>query len=226
MEKWRAHYRNDVAENGSHVKGFARFLFVFQALTQIYVTLNYLIPFVYEDFDPWVQYYLKVFAFYLFIMCMTNWLCVILYSSEYVPSRDRPDVDTRQWWERAPERFGSNTSLIQAASNLGSRAAVDVSEKGGLPWKYCQKCQMDIPPRAHHCRFCRRCILRRDHHCFLIGCCIGHWNQRYFVVLAGYATVVGYYGAYLTITYLRYHHDNDMSLWVYFLPCTAYKVTS
>ena len=53
-------------------------------------------------------------------------------------------------------------------------------------WSFCDKCKLQVPPRAHHCNVCRVCILKRDHHCFLLGTCIGHWNQRYFIMLSIY----------------------------------------
>eukprot|EP00002_Diphylleia_rotans_P024084 TRINITY_DN4748_c0_g2_i3.p1 TRINITY_DN4748_c0_g2~~TRINITY_DN4748_c0_g2_i3.p1 ORF type:complete len:162 (-),score=30.87 TRINITY_DN4748_c0_g2_i3:560-1045(-) len=30
---------------------------------------------------------------------------------------------------------------------------------------FCQICNMNRPPRAHHCKVCRRCVMRMDHHC-------------------------------------------------------------
>lgn len=130
--------------------------------------------------------------------------------------------------DNPPDRFGGNISLSPSHSHRlhnGHAVVVDVTEKGGLPWRYCKRCEMMVPPRCHHCKFCHRCMLRRDHHCHLVGCCIGHWNQRYFVVLAAYGLVVGYCGAYLTITYLRHHHDPDDSLWNYFLPYSLFQVS-
>jgi hypothetical protein len=52
----------------------------------------------------------------------------------------------------------------------------------------------------------------------------GHWNQRYFIVLAGYGIIVGYVGAYMTLIYLYHHHQEGESLWMYFLPLTFIKV--
>lgn len=49
-------------------------------------------------------------------------------------------------------------------------------------WHLCTHCQM-LVPRAWHCRLCNRCMLKRDHHCNITANCIGHANQRYFVVL-------------------------------------------
>ena len=45
------------------------------------------------------------------------------------------------------------------------------------------------------------------------------------MVLAWHAMVVGYVGAYLTITYLRGHYDaREDSLWNYLLPVTVVQV--
>ncbi|XP_025092403.1 probable protein S-acyltransferase 4 isoform X2 [Pomacea canaliculata] len=228
MEK---HYR-DGSPHGSHAKTSLRVLFVFQAVTQLYVTLNYLVPFIFASFDPWTQYFLKVFVVYVCIVTCANWLCTICFSSKYVASRDRPDLDTRYSGETPAEHFGANKSLSQpypsertdpsAAAN--GHHLLEVSEKGGMPWHYCSRCRMFVPPRTSHCKFCNVCVLRRDHHCHMMGVCIGHWNQRYFVVLAGYCIIVGYIGAYMTLSWLGHHHDSQSSLWRYFLPYSFYLV--
>ena len=76
-EKLRARYKE--GGPGSRAARFARALFVFQAVTQLYVTLRYLVPFVFQGFDPWAQYFLKVFACYICVMGLANWLCILLY---------------------------------------------------------------------------------------------------------------------------------------------------
>ncbi|ESO83216.1 hypothetical protein LOTGIDRAFT_133861 [Lottia gigantea] len=65
------------------------------------------------------------------------------------------------------------------------------------------KCNLQVPPRAHHCNICQSCILKRHHHCYLVGKCIGFKNQRYFIVLAFYSVIVSFWGLYLTVVYLR-----------------------
>ncbi len=33
-------------------------------------------------------------------------------------------------------------------------------------WKrWCKKCQLYKPERAHHCKTCKKCVLKMDHHC-------------------------------------------------------------
>jgi len=30
--------------------------------------------------------------------------------------------------------------------------------------RWCRKCNVAKPPRAHHCKICKRCVLKMDHH--------------------------------------------------------------
>jgi palmitoyltransferase len=38
-------------------------------------------------------------------------------------------------------------------------------------FKFCQKCNIYKPFRAHHCSVCNRCVLKMDHHCPWINNC-------------------------------------------------------
>ncbi len=57
------------------------------------------------------------------------------------------------------------TSLTDDANKFLER------EIGHLSWKWCEKCEQNQPPRAHHCKVCDVCVLKRDHHCFFTGKC-------------------------------------------------------
>ncbi|KAL8558505.1 hypothetical protein ACOMHN_059246 [Nucella lapillus] len=210
---------------------FMRALFLFQLSTQTYVTLRHLLPWFLEETGPFRLWFPHMVALYLFAVFVLNWVCVIRYSSEYTP---RAISDPRH--DMRMNGLAANSSLQQCSSgsnttpmdtlylrDSGSHVTVDITEKGGLPWGYCSRCEMDTPPRTVHCRFCRVCVLRRDHHCHLVGCCIGHWNQRFFVAMAANGMVVGCLGAYLTLGYLYYHHSSEETLWNYFLPVAVVK---
>ncbi|KAF8550647.1 zf-DHHC-domain-containing protein [Imleria badia] len=56
-------------------------------------------------------------------------------------------------------------------------------------YRYCNRCQIVKPSRAHHCRACGTCILKYDHHCPWIGQCVGAFNQKFFVNFLQWATV-------------------------------------
>jgi len=55
--------------------------------------------------------------------------------------------------------------------------------------RFCQKCNVPKPERAHHCRVCDRCVLKMDHHCPWINNCVGHKNHKYFLLFLIYATL-------------------------------------
>ena len=79
-EKLKAHYHGGVAARSrTRTAGAARAMFAVQAVTQIYVTVFFLVPYVFQDFDPFLQYCVKVWACYMCISCVANWLCVICY---------------------------------------------------------------------------------------------------------------------------------------------------
>ncbi|XP_036332701.1 probable palmitoyltransferase ZDHHC24 [Rhagoletis pomonella] len=74
----------------------------------------------------------------------------------------------------------------------------DASEKG---WHSCERCKKLTPPRSYHCKVCKKCILKRDHHCVFTGCCVGHYNMRYFALFLVYMFV----GSLLSFFYLSYY---------------------
>lgn len=49
-------------------------------------------------------------------------------------------------------------------------------------WKrYCKKCRLFKPPRAHHCSKCQKCVLQMDHHCPWTMNCVGNDNFSHFM---------------------------------------------
>ncbi|KAJ7493473.1 DHHC palmitoyltransferase-domain-containing protein [Mycena latifolia] len=49
------------------------------------------------------------------------------------------------------------------------------------PHRWCSRCAIVKPYRAHHCRVCGTCILKFDHHCPWIGQCVGARNHKFFL---------------------------------------------
>lgn len=63
--------------------------------------------------------------------------------------------------------------------------------------RYCRTCKIMRPPLASHCSSCNHCVKTFDHHCVFMGNCIGHRNQKWFVLFlistsiwAGFITVM------------------------------------
>eukprot|EP00474_Spongospora_subterranea_P002689 CRZ03147.1 hypothetical protein [Spongospora subterranea] len=58
-------------------------------------------------------------------------------------------------------------------------------------FRYCRKCSLFKPDRAHHCQSCGRCTLRLDHCCVFIGNCIGQSNHKFFLLLLFWTSASG-----------------------------------
>lgn len=59
----------------------------------------------------------------------------------------------------------------------------------GAAYRYCTKCCVWKPDRAHHCSSCNKCILKMDHHCPWFATCIGFHNHKFFVQFLAYVAV-------------------------------------
>ncbi|XP_075165782.1 putative palmitoyltransferase ZDHHC24 [Haematobia irritans] len=73
-------------------------------------------------------------------------------------------------------------------------------------WRFCSVCEVVAPIRSWHCDSCRCCILKRDHHCIFTGNCIGHRNQRYFVLFIVYVIIGCSYCCLYNSAYFWYIH--------------------
>lgn len=78
-------------------------------------------------------------------------------------------------------------------------------------WTKCDKCDRFVPPRTRHCSICDRCILKRDHHCFFTGCCVGFYNQRYFIMYNLHGALSCLAALWYLKTYLGSHYVELLS---------------
>ncbi|XP_048730192.2 uncharacterized protein LOC125647529 isoform X1 [Ostrea edulis] len=221
MEKWRRHVekKKKTGHDIRIAKIIITCLLTFQIPSQLFIFMCYIIPNLFADYDPWVQYYLKVLVVMFCLEFCANYLCVKLYDTKYRKSRDNPQPQgIYERWNNPPDKFVPLLIHTNGVTNghLGDN-------HGAIPWTYCDICKLDIPPRAHHCDFCKACVLKRDHHCFMVGTCIGYKNQRYFVVMAFYTIICGLIAAVFTFNYLD-HIDWHGTPWTdFFLPITMYR---
>ncbi|KAH8401256.1 hypothetical protein KR009_004139 [Drosophila setifemur] len=65
--------------------------------------------------------------------------------------------------------------------------------------RFCEKCKIIKPDRAHHCSVCSCCVLKMDHHCPWVNNCVNFYNYKYFVLFLGYALVYCLYVAFTTL---------------------------
>ncbi|XP_058836910.1 palmitoyltransferase ZDHHC15 isoform X2 [Topomyia yanbarensis] len=69
--------------------------------------------------------------------------------------------------------------------------------------RFCEKCRLIKPDRAHHCSVCGVCVLKLDHHCPWVNNCINFTNYKFFILFLGYALVYCLYVAFTTVMYME-----------------------
>lgn len=91
-------------------------------------------------------------------------------------------------------------------------------------WRLCTACETLAPPRSWHCPTCNVCILKRDHHCIFTGCCVGHFNHRYFVMLLIYLFIATAYSFYYNNFFIwsRIRFEFPMSIIKIVLPLAIF----
>ncbi|KAI1484379.1 DHHC palmitoyltransferase-domain-containing protein [Biscogniauxia mediterranea] len=55
--------------------------------------------------------------------------------------------------------------------------------------RWCRKCALPKPPRAHHCKTCRRCVPKMDHHCPWTNNCVSLQTFPHFLRFLVYTNV-------------------------------------
>ncbi|XP_053965424.1 palmitoyltransferase ZDHHC20-B isoform X2 [Anastrepha ludens] len=96
-------------------------------------------------------------------------------------------ADTQDQQKRILENFGKTLPVTNRTLNGSVR--------------FCEKCKIIKPDRAHHCSVCGSCVLKMDHHCPWVNNCVNFTNYKFFVLFLGYALL---YCLYVALTSLEY----------------------
>lgn len=67
--------------------------------------------------------------------------------------------------------------------------------------RYCEKCAVIKPDRAHHCSVCGSCVLKMDHHCPWVNNCVAFNNYKFFVLFLLYGLL---YCLFVALSSLKY----------------------
>jgi len=90
--------------------------------------------------------------------------------------------------------------------------------------RWCPRCEIVKPYRAHHCRSCGKCVLKYDHHCPWVGQCVGARNHKFFM---NFNFAAGVFCIYTFATVLAYtiHTVNLDPQWVVLIAIAAMFMT-
>eukprot|EP01097_Dermamoeba_algensis_P002035 TRINITY_DN1810_c0_g4_i1.p1 TRINITY_DN1810_c0_g4~~TRINITY_DN1810_c0_g4_i1.p1 ORF type:complete len:489 (+),score=95.94 TRINITY_DN1810_c0_g4_i1:150-1469(+) len=94
-----------------------------------------------------------------------------------------------------PERF---EAAEEHRIEISPSVSIETSESSSLlplpastrsQHRWCVRCQIFKPVKAHHCSECNRCVRNMDHHCPWINNCVGEKNHKSFILFLNYATI-------------------------------------
>ena len=214
---------------------FWRMLIVYYLATSLYVMNRYILPTLYQGREPVFQIFMHCFVTFLVFNTFVNYVfCTLVApgSPSLKVGQDGRQENGGLLPRTVTPILGNNETEInkQGGDFSGSNKSdanefivLNMSDKKDHTWSFCEKCETDKPPRAHHCPLCKTCILKRDHHCYLVGNCVGFYNQRYFVVLNFYALFGGLVSLYLTYVHNSAEVFHVLSYADYFFPATIFR---
>ncbi|KAF2221730.1 DHHC palmitoyltransferase-domain-containing protein [Elsinoe ampelina] len=87
-----------------------------------------------------------------------------------------------------PGRIDKDWDAGQSTKNDGKDEKPEEQVELDLRRRWCRRCEMLKPPRAHHCKTCGRCIPKMDHHCPWTANCVSHRIMPHFIRFLFYAT--------------------------------------
>lgn len=157
----------------------------------------YVIQLCFFTVDSFIEklFYLIVYHFLFVIFIWTYWLTIFT-----------PPASVPRKFLLPPEEFEKMTQTNSEAAQrviLESFARTlpvsNMTLNGAV--RFCEKCQVVKPDRAHHCSVCGMCVLKMDHHCPWVNNCVSFTNYKFFILFLGYAFI---YCMFIVFTTLQY----------------------
>ncbi|XP_026332264.1 palmitoyltransferase ZDHHC15 isoform X3 [Hyposmocoma kahamanoa] len=139
--------------------------------------------------------YLVIFHILLIMFAWSYWRTIF---AEIQPVPDKYKLPERELEKllSAESEEAQRNILESFASDL---PIVTRTMSGSV--RYCNRCVLVKPDRAHHCSICARCVLKMDHHCPWVNNCVCYFNYKFFMLFLGYALL---YCLFIMATCLPY----------------------
>ncbi|XP_003738155.1 palmitoyltransferase ZDHHC15B [Galendromus occidentalis] len=140
---------------------------------------------------------LYLFLFHIsFVMFFWSYWQTIFTKPGEIPRNFYLNYETIERLEKETSDQSQQAILEQAARSL----PILCRNYNGTV-RYCEKCRLIKPDRAHHCSVCSQCVLKMDHHCPWVNNCVAFGNYKFFVLFLGYAIVYCCFVAATTCQY-------------------------
>lgn len=192
-------------------------ILILHRLGQVYVTTFCLLvcwssvtlglPLIYSD-SPEKLYCTQLLMKYICFCIVSNYLLIIFHAKK------------SHYGNSGTQNLPISSVIVKGRRQAREHLNAPESEQTDSDWLKCTHCDIEVPPRARHCAICQTCVLKKDHHCFFTGCCVGFYNQRYFIIFCFFGILGGTWGIYNLGTYLSTNYAPFLSLHIYnyFLP--------
>lgn len=106
----------------------------------------------------------------------------------------------------------ASMSRVLDDARLHSSSNSTLTAKANGRARFCRKCKLPKPDRAHHCSTCGFCVLKMDHHCPWIGGCVGFKNYKPFILFLLYADLLALFTAGTSLWALLQTMDMDIEV--------------
>ncbi|XP_077724539.1 palmitoyltransferase ZDHHC20 isoform X6 [Canis aureus] len=146
-------------------------------------------------------------AFHLFFVMFVWSYWMTIFTSPASPSKEFYLSNSEK--ERYEKEFSQ-----ERQQEILRRAARDLpiyTTSASRTIRYCEKCQLIKPDRAHHCSACDMCILKMDHHCPWVNNCVGFSNYKFFLLFLLYSLLYCLFVATTVLQYFIKFWTNELS---------------
>ncbi|XP_043270564.1 palmitoyltransferase ZDHHC2 isoform X4 [Venturia canescens] len=157
----------------------------------------YVVQLCYYTVDSYVQKAFYLFFFHiLFLQFLWSYWQTVFTELVAIPDMFKVPVAEMEKLHQAETEEAQRQILDRFAQDL---PITNRTIKGGI--RFCEKCQLVKPDRAHHCSVCQTCVLKMDHHCPWVNNCVGFHNYKFFMLFLAYALL---YCMFIAATSLQY----------------------
>ncbi|XP_024947597.1 palmitoyltransferase ZDHHC15 isoform X15 [Cephus cinctus] len=157
----------------------------------------YVVQLCYYTIDSYVQKAFYLFFFHiLFLLFLWSYWQTVFTELVGVPDKFKIPATEMENLLHAESDEAQRQVLERFAQDL---PVTNRTIKGAI--RFCEKCVLIKPDRAHHCSVCGTCVLKMDHHCPWVNNCVGFHNYKFFMLFLAYALL---YCVYIAATSLQY----------------------
>ncbi|XP_012280272.1 palmitoyltransferase ZDHHC15 isoform X4 [Orussus abietinus] len=170
---------------------------IFISTVVVWSYYAYVVQLCYYTIESYIQKGFYLFFFHiLFLLFQWSYWQTVFTELIVVPDKFKIPAAEMEKLQQADTEEAQRQILERCTQDL---PVTNRTIKGAI--RFCEKCQIIKPDRAHHCSVCGTCVLKMDHHCPWVNNCVGFHNYKFFMLFLAYALL---YCMFIAATSLQY----------------------